>query len=92
MTEFISAIIGALAVLILGWVKPQWMIGWLLGILEKKLKKETANVVSNALGLMLIRTGVFALEKIPDTPEVQESLKAIVTEVEKIKKALKEEG
>lgn len=89
MSELISAIIGALAVLIIGWIKPQWMIGWLLGILEKKLEKKTANVVSNALGIMLIKTGVFALEKIPDPPEVAESVRIIDEEVEKIKKAVK---
>lgn len=87
-SELISAVIGALAMLLVAWFKPEWVLGPILNWLTKKLEKKEANVVSNALGLMLLVAGLYALNKIPDNPEAQEILNNIAAEVQRLKKAL----
>jgi len=87
-SEFISAIIGALAMLLVAWLKPEWVIGPLISWLAKKLEQKQANVVSNALGLLLINTGIYAILKLPDSPEAEEIARSIAADVQRLKKAL----
>jgi len=91
-SEIISAVIGALAMLLVAWFKPEWVLGPVLNWLTKKLEKKEANVVSNALGLMLLVAGLYSLNKIPDNPEAQEVLLDISENVAKLKKVLKSDG
>jgi len=87
-SEIISAVIGALAMLLVAWFKPEWVIGPLISWLAKKLEHKQANIVSNALGLLLINTGIYAILKLPDSVEAEEIARNMATEVQKLKKAL----
>ncbi len=57
-SELISALVGAVVMLVVVWLKPEWIIGPVITWLSKKLQQKQANVISNALGYLLIKTGV----------------------------------
>jgi len=89
-SELISAVLGAVAMLLVAWLKPEWLIGPLINWLARKLNKKQANIVSNALGLLLINTGVFAILKLPDNPQAEEIAREIARDVQELKKALEQ--
>ena len=89
MSELISIIVTIIGYTLLLFVKPEWIIGWLLNLLKKRLPLKSANDTTNALGIKMIEIGAFMIEGIPDISEtVNAKIQQIKEAVEELRKEL----
>lgn len=89
MSELISIVVTIIGYTLLLFVKPEWIIGWLLNLLKKRLPLKSANDTTNALGIKMIEIGAFMIEGIPDMSEtVNAKIQQIKEAVEELRKEL----
>lgn len=88
MTELLSVVITLMVTTVITMLKPEWLIGWLLNLLNSKLPKN-ANAVSNSLGHKMIETGVYAIKAHPDSEVVTQAADEIQKQADIIKNELK---
>ena len=88
MSEVITLVISVIAVLVIQLLKPEWFIGWLLSLLNKKLPGK-ANKIENALGYKFIETGLYALKYNIDDEKMQEAIKKLETDLAAVKEEMK---
>ena len=55
MSELLTALIGIGGMVLIGYLKPEWLVGWLLKLLDKKLPNN-GNKIENSLGIKAIET------------------------------------
>jgi hypothetical protein len=84
MSELVSVVVTILAYTLVLVVKPEWLIGWLLNLMKKKMPLKKANDTTNALGIKAIEVGTYMIEGIADTNE------KVNAKVQEIKNALEE--
>lgn len=90
MSETLAVIITLAVTILIQILKPEWIIGWLLNILNSKLKnKEQANQIENNLGYKFGETAVYILKKNPDKPSITEATQEMETALKKIEDELK---
>ena len=87
MSELLSVLITAGVFILVMFIKPEWLIGWLLNLLVKRLPRKNANDVTNALGIKLIEAGIVAIEQIEDEG-IKTEVDKLKEQVARIKKAL----
>ncbi len=88
MTEVLSVVITLVATTVITMLKPEWLIGWLLDLVSKKLPKN-ANPVSNSLGHKFIDVGVYAIKRHPDSENMTKAANEIKKQADIIKDELK---
>lgn len=88
MTEVLSVVITLVVTTVITMLKPEWLIGWLLNLLNSKLPKN-ANAVSNSLGHKMIEIGVYAIKAHPDSEVVTQAANEIKKQADIIKNELK---
>lgn len=89
MSEILSLIIGVIAILIIELFKPEWFIGWLLKLLNKKLPNKS-NKIENALGYKLIETGIYTLNYNIDDEKLQQAIAKLGADLILVKEAMKD--
>jgi hypothetical protein len=88
MTEVLSVVITLVVTTVITMLKPEWLIGWLLNLLDSKLQKN-ANAVSNSLGLKMTEIGAYAIKFHPDSEAVTQAADEIQKQADIIKNELK---
>jgi len=86
MSEVLTAVVTLVVVYLLQFLKPEWFIGWLLDFLEKKLGKNSSNKIENSLGVKMIETGIYAIEKNEDSEEAKNLTAEIKEKTNELKK------
>ena len=86
--NILSFIIGIVVSFVVQIVKPEWFIDWFLKLIDTKMDKKSANIVTNATGYVAIKVGIRAVEAHPDEGPVQEGLQLVKQGAELIKKGL----
>ena len=75
VSELLSALIGIGGMVLIGYLKPEWLVGWLLKLLDKKLPN-IGNKIENSLGIKAIETGVYIIKAHPDSEKNERSSKS----------------
>ena len=88
MGEILTAIISIGGMVLIGYLKPEWLVGWLLKLLDKKLPGNS-NKIENSLGVKAIETGVYIIKAHPDSEKMNEAVKVIDSCLEVLKDELK---
>jgi hypothetical protein len=89
MGEILTAILSIGGMMLIGYLKPEWLVGWLLKLLDKKLPNKSNNI-ENSLGIKAIETGVYIIKAHPDSDKMSErSIKVIDSSLEVLKDELK---
>jgi len=86
--NILSFIIGIVVSFVVQIVKPEWFIDWFLKLIDTKMDKKSANIVTNVTGYVAIKVGIRAVEAHPDEGPVQEGLQLVKQGAELIKKGL----
>ena len=86
--NILSFIIGIVVSFVVQIVKPEWFIDWFLKLIDTKMDKKSANIVTNVTGYVAIKVGIRAIEAHPDEGPVQEGLQLVKQGAELIKKGL----
>jgi len=86
--NILSFIIGIVVSFVVQIVKPEWFIDWFLKLIDTKMDKKSANIVTNTTGYVAIKVGIRAVEAHPDEGPVQEGLQLVKQGAELIKKGL----
>lgn len=88
MTEFLSVVITLVVTVIIQMLKPEWLTGWFLDLLDKKAPK-TSNTIANNLGNKMFQVGVHLMKRHADsevisqaTQIIEEQSKIIANELE----------
>ncbi len=89
MTEVITSLVTLGQVFLIGSLKPEWLLGWQMKLLDSKLPKNQ-NKISNSLGLKLVESGTYQIDYHPDsetikneTEKIKESIEVLNTEIKK---------
>ena len=86
--EVIMFIVGIISVYLISLIKPEIVLKPLLSILKQKLSKNS-NAISNALGLKLLESGIYAITYEEDgDPEVNKAMMQITANYEILKEKL----
>lgn len=89
MSELVSVVVTILAYTLVLVVKPEWLMGWLLNSMKKKMPLKNANDTTNALGIKAIEVGIYMIEGIADTNEkVSAKVKEMKDALEELRKEL----
>jgi len=88
MSEVVTLIIGVIAALVIQLIKPEWFIGWLLSLLNKKLPGKS-NKIENALGYKFIETGLYALKYNIDDEKMQQAIAKLEADLAAVKEEMK---
>jgi hypothetical protein len=88
MSELVSVVVTILAYTFVLAVKPEWFLGWLVKLLEKKLPLKKANESTNALGIKLAEAGRYLIVAIPDDEEINTLLNKFSEILQELKKKL----
>jgi hypothetical protein len=88
MGEILTAILSIGGMILIGYLKPEWLVGWLLTLLDKKLPSKSNNI-ENALGVKAIETGIYIIKAHPDSDKMSENIKVIEASLEVLKDELK---
>lgn len=90
MSETLAVIITLGVTILIQVLKPEWLVGWLLDLINSKIKNKTnANKIMNNLAAKATDVAVTIYKKIPDDPVISEAVNNIEAENEKIKNELK---
>lgn len=88
VSELLTALISMGGMVLIGYLKPEWLVGWLLKLLDKKLPNN-GNKIENSLGIKAIETGVYIIKAHPDSEKMNEAVKVIDSCLEVLKDELK---
>ena len=79
--EWIWGIVGAAVPIVIGFLKPEWLVGLWNKFSEKVIKDPVvANKIENPLGMKFIETGFAVIKNSPDTEKEKAQY---VTEIKK---------
>lgn len=90
MTEFLSVLVTLGILSLFAVYKPEWLMKPLLNFLTKHLP-ESANRISNTLGVELIRTGAYAIGFHSDNAEITAKVSEIISKNNELEKLIEKE-
>ena len=65
-SNIVSFIIGVIATFIVQVIKPEWFGEWLTRLIESKMERKNANIVTNSMAFLCGKLSVFFFDAIPD--------------------------
>jgi len=65
-TNVVSFIIGVIATFIVQVIKPEWFGEWITKLIESKMTKKNANIITNSMAFLCGKLSVFFFDAIPD--------------------------
>ena len=88
-SNIVSFIIGVIATFIVQVIKPEWFGEWLTRLIESKMERKNANIVTNSLGFLWGKLSVFFFEADPnDNDLIKQGVAKMKEGLELIKKGL----
>jgi len=88
-SNIISFIIGIILPFIVQTLKPEWFGEWLTKLIESKMERKNANIVTNSLGFLWGRLSVFFFKADPnDNDLIKQGVQKMEEGLELIKKGL----
>ena len=88
-TNIVSFIIGIILPFIVQALKPEWFGEWLTKLIESKMEKKNANIVTNSLAFLCGKVSVYFFEAIPDDNDlIKQGVAKMKEGLELIKKGL----
>ena len=65
-SNIVSFIIGVIATFIVQVIKPEWFGEWLTRLIESKMERKNANIVTNSMAYLCGKVSVYFFDAIPD--------------------------
>ena len=88
-SNIVSFIIGVIVTFIVQVIKPEWFGEWLTRLIESKMERKNANIVTNSLGFLWGRLSVFFFKADPnDNDLIKQGVQKMEEGLELIKKGL----
>jgi len=88
-TNIVSFIIGIILPFIVQALKPEWFGEWLTKLIESKMEKKNANIVTNSMAFLCGKVSVYFFEAIPDdNDQIKQGVAKMKEGLELIKKGL----
>ncbi len=88
MTEVLSVVITLVVTTVIQMLKPEWLIGWLLDLLDKKNPK-MANPIANNLGNKMYQVGTHLIKRHADSEAITKAVEVIEEQSKIIENELK---
>ena len=65
-SNIVSFIIGVIATFIVQVIKPEWFGEWITKLIESKMERKNANIVTNSMAYLCGKVSVYFFDAIPD--------------------------
>ena len=88
-SNIISFIIGIILPFIVQALKPEWFGEWITRLIESKMERKNANIVTNSMAFLCGKVSVYFFEAIPDDNDlIKQGVAKMKEGLELIKKGL----